>query len=238
VPWPLAWFASTGTTIKGSQEGLALSGAHPGTVTTTAGLHPHNARDWTPRTLEQLRELAGEPKAAAIGECGLDFNRDFSPRPDQERCFAAQVELACELRKPLFLHERDAHERFLAILASHGKDLPAAVVHCFTGTGEALDAYLELGLYIGITGWVCDERRGLALRALLPRMPLSRLMLETDAPFLTPRDLRPAPRQGRNEPMNLSHIARSVAECRQLSVEELATATTRTACDFFGLALP
>jgi TatD DNase family protein len=201
-------------------------------------VHPHNARDWTPRTLEQLRTLAGAPEVVAIGECGLDFNRDFSPRPDQERCFAAQVELACELRKPLFLHQRDAHERFLAILASRGKDLPPAVVHCFTDTCETLDAYLELGLYIGITGWVCDERRGLGLRSLLPRIPLSRLMLETDAPFLTPRDLRPAPRQGRNEPMNLPHIAWTVAECCRLSVEELAGATTRTAGDFFALALP
>jgi TatD DNase family protein len=112
------------------------------------------------------------------------------------------------------------------------------VVHCFTGKGEQLDAYLELGLYIGITGWICDERRGLGLRSLVPRIPLTRLMLETDAPFLTPRDLRPAPRQGRNEPVNLPHIARSIAQCLRLSVEELATAATRTACAFFGLALP
>jgi TatD DNase family protein len=229
---------NTGTTIKGSQDGLTLARAHPGTVATTAGVHPHNARDWAPSTLEQLLDLASQPEVVAIGECGLDFNRDFSPRPDQERCFAAQVQLACELRKPLFLHERDAHERFLAILASHGKDLPPGVVHCFTGSGEALDAYLELGLYIGITGWVCDERRGLGLRSLVPRMLLSRLMLETDAPFLTPRDLRPAHRQGRNEPAYLPHVARAVAQCLQLSVEELASATTRTTCVFFGLTLP
>jgi TatD DNase family protein len=228
----------TGTTVKSSEEGLHLARTHPGVIKTTAGVHPHNARDFTSYTLEQLRALTGNPDVVALGESGLDFNRDFSPRPAQERCFAAQIELACELGLPLFLHERDAHDRFLDILAPYRSRLINAVVHCFTGSEEALDAYLDLDLHIGITGWICDERRGRHLRALVARIPLDRLMLETDAPFLTPRDLRPAPRNGRNEPAFLPHIARAVADCRGISFEELAAATTATASAFFGLAPP
>jgi TatD DNase family protein len=228
----------TGTTVRSSEEACALARAHPDTLAATAGVHPHNARDFTARTLEQLRELGRCPEVAAIGECGLDFNRDFSPRPDQERCFSAQIELAGELGKPLFLHERDAQERFLALLAPQRAHLKHAVVHCFTGSAEALDSYLELDLHIGITGWICDERRGRHLRSLVRRIPLARLMLETDAPFLTPRDLRPAPRAGRNEPAFLPHIARTVADCYGIAVEELAEATTATASAFFGRTSP
>src|SRR5262249_4358658 len=146
-------------------------------------------------------------RVRAVGECGLDFNRDFSPRPVQERWFAAQLALAAALDKPVFLHERDAHARFVAIL----KEAPPVrgVVHCFTGTRAELDVYLEMGLHIGITGWICDERRGAGLAALVRHVPLDRLLVETDAPFLVPRDLRPRP--AHNEPAFLPHIAQTVA---------------------------
>jgi TatD DNase family protein len=223
----------TGTSVKESQAAAQLARAYPQALSATVGVHPHNARHCTPQTLQALRELARQPEVVAIGECGLDYNRDFSPRPVQDRWFEAQVQLASELRLPLFLHERDAHACFVEILDAFGGALPRAVVHCFTGDGAALRAYLDMGLYIGITGWICDERRGHHLRELVRRIPLDRLMLETDAPFLTPRDMTPRPRDGRNEPAFLPHIARAVARCLGQPVEEVARATTATAQAFF-----
>src|ERR1051325_394249 len=165
----------TGTSVKSSREARQLAAPLPGTLYSTAGVHPHNARQCDDTTIKTLRELANEPEVMAIGECGLDFDRDFSPRPLQERWFAAQVALACELKMPLFLHERKAHRRFAEILNDYHGQYEAAVVHCFTGEGEELKAYLDMGLYIGITGWICDERRGLHLRELLRQVPLDRL---------------------------------------------------------------
>jgi TatD DNase family protein len=225
----------TGANLSSSQEALHLARQYPGLLYATAGAHPHHARECGPDTLAALRELAQSPEVVALGECGLDYNRDFSPRPVQDRWFEAQVQLACELRLPLFLHERDAPERFVAILAPYLANVPRAVIHCFTGDAEALDAYLALGLYVGITGWICDERRGQHLRSLVARVPLDRLMLETDAPYLTPRDLRPQPRHGRNEPAFLPHIAATVAECLGRPVEEVASRTTANARAFFGI---
>jgi len=229
----------TGTSLPHSREALALSRSHPEMLFSTAGVHPHEAVHCDPATLLELRGLAKDSEVVAVGECGLDFNRDFSPRPVQERAFAAQIELALEVRKPLFLHERDAHKSFLSILdryADSGRRLPVpVVVHCFTGDGKALDEYLMRGFHIGITGWICDERRGKELQQLVKRIPLDRLMLETDAPFLLPRDLREKPPAGRNEPATLPHIARAVARCFELPLEEIAAATTKTAASFFRL---
>src|SRR5699024_867619 len=160
--------------------------------------------------LARFRALAAHPEVVAIGETGLDFFRDFSPRPQQEAAFRAQLELAAELDMPVFLHQREAHARFLPILRDHLSALPAAVVHCFTGTDTELDAYLDAGCHIGITGWICDERRGHHLRDLVARVPAGRLMIETDAPYLLPRDLRPKPRSRRNDPMHLAHVAATV----------------------------
>jgi TatD DNase family protein len=225
----------TGTSVKSSLEAQALASRHPEILTSTAGVHPHNAKNCNNETLKALRDLAKQKEVVAIGECGLDFNRDFSPRPLQEQWFEAQVELACELRLPLFLHERDAHQRFFEILSKFRNQFEAAVVHCFTGSGEELDAYLELDLHIGITGWICDERRGLHLRDLVRRIPLDRLMLETDAPFLTPRNIQPKPKEGRNESAFLPYVLRSVATALGKSAEEVADATTKTARAFFQL---
>ncbi|MFT5680219.1 MAG: TatD DNase family protein [Myxococcota bacterium] len=226
----------TGTSLSASRAALALAKKHPGILTATAGVHPHDAKSFDAATLAALRELTAAPEVVAVGECGLDFNRDFSPRPAQERAFAEQLALACEVGLPVFLHERDAHDRFLAILAEHRDGLVGGVVHCFTGSSEALTAYLDLGMHIGITGWVCDERRGRALRGLVGRIPVDRLMLETDAPFLTPR-VTPSgvklPR--RNEPAFLPHVAEAIAECTGRSVGEITEQTTATARAFFAL---
>ena len=227
----------TGTSERGSEAAVALARRRPGYLYATVGVHPHNAKECDGGTLDRMRDLLARPEAVAVGECGLDYNRDFSPRPVQDRWFEAQVALACELGRPLFLHERDAHARLVEILRPSRERFPAAVVHCFTGTDEELDAYLAMDLHIGITGWICDERRGRHLRDLVGRIPLDRLMVETDAPFLLPRDLEPQPGGRRNEPCHLPHVVREVARCMGRDAGEVAEATTRTARRFFGLTI-
>ncbi|MGH8705500.1 MAG: TatD family hydrolase [Burkholderiales bacterium] len=224
----------TGTTLGESRAACALADAHPGVLWATAGIHPHHARECDAATIPALRELARHPRVVAIGECGLDFNRNFSPRPDQEKWFAAQLELGIELGKPLFLHSRDAHPRSAQILRSHR---PArAVAHCFTGGREELHACLDLGLYVGITGWICDERRGAHLIGLAREIPADRLLVETDSPYLLPRDMRPQPKARRNEPAFLPHILRAVARARGEPPESLAATTSDNARRLFGLA--
>jgi len=220
----------TGTTLEDSRKALDLSGSSD-FLFATAGIHPHHARECGPDTIPQLRALAKD--AVAIGECGLDFNRNYSPHPDQEKWFVAQAELGLELGKPLFLHSRDAHPRFAQILKS--LKIQDAVAHCFTGEREELKAYLDLGLYVGITGWICDERRGKHLLELVREIPRDRLLLETDAPYLTPRDLRPQPKARRNEPAFLPHILRAVARAVGRPPEEVAAETTRNANTLFRL---
>jgi TatD DNase family protein len=223
----------TGTSLRSSEEAARYAGLHPGKLYSTAGVHPHDAKHCNDSTLNRLMELAALPQVVAIGECGLDYNRDFSPRDVQRRWFAEQVRLAQELGMPLFLHEREASADFTAILKE--QQVQKAVVHCFTGTRQELTAYLEAGWHIGITGWICDERRGKHLRELVRLIPLDRLMLETDAPFLTPRDLKEKPAEGRNEPAFLPHILRTVAQCLGKPAEEVAHATTATAHAFFSI---
>jgi TatD DNase family protein len=221
----------TGTTVDESRSALEIASRFG--FYATAGVHPHHARDCTPATISELRSIASHPRVVAIGECGLDFNRNYSPRPDQEKWFVAQLELGIELGKPLFLHSRDAHPRFAGILEHH--KVKKAVAHCFTGGKEELRAYLDLGLYIGITGWICDERRGRHLLELVREIPRDRLLLETDSPYLTPRDLRPQPRGRRNEPAFLPHIAQTVARALGRPVAEVAAETSRNANTLFAI---
>jgi len=221
----------TGTAVDESMAAIHVAerfGFHA-----TVGVHPHHARDCGPQTIPALRELAANPRVVAIGECGLDFNRNYSPHPDQEKWFVAQLELGLSLNKPLFLHSRDAHPRFAEILRHH--KVKTAVAHCFTGEKQELHAYLDLGLYIGITGWICDERRGRHLIELVRDIPRERLLLETDSPYLTPRDLKPQPKARRNEPAFLPHIARAVARALGRPVEEVAAEAARNAHNLFGL---
>jgi TatD DNase family protein len=221
----------TGTSVEDSRHAADLAATHG--LYATAGVHPHHARDCSEQTIPALRELAQHPKIVAIGECGLDFNRNYSPHPDQEKWFVAQLELAAELGKPLFLHSRDAHPRFAEILRN--LRVGKAVAHCFTGEADELRAYLDLGLHIGITGWINDERRGLHLREVVKGIPANRLMIESDAPYLMPRDIKPAPKTRRNEPAYLPYVARAIASARGESPEAVAAASTATARKFFGL---
>jgi TatD DNase family protein len=223
----------TGTTVEESRAAARLAEAHPDMLYATAGVHPHHARECGAQTIRDLKEILAHPRAVAVGECGLDFNRNYSPHPDQEKWFVAQLELGIELRKPLFLHSRDAHPRFSELLKSHRP--PRAVAHCFTGGREELRAVLDLGLYVGITGWICDERRGKHLLELVKDIPPDRLLIETDAPYLTPRDLRPQPKARRNEPAFLPHIAQTVARALGRPAEEVAGQTARNARALFGL---
>jgi len=221
----------TGTTVEESRHAAAIADRFE--LYSTAGVHPHHAKECDATTVAALRELAKHRRVVAIGECGLDFNRNYSPHPDQEKWFVAQLELGIELGKPLFLHSRDAHPRFSDILKSHS--IERAVAHCFTGEKDELHAYLDLGLYIGITGWICDERRGRHLLELVREIPRERLLLETDSPYLAPRDMRPRPRARRNEPAFLPHVLGAVARASARPAEELAAETTRNARVFFGL---
>jgi len=226
----------TGTSLAGSRAAADLV-PQAGRVSlfATAGVHPHHAVEAIGDWRDRLRPLAGQARVVAIGECGLDFNRNYSPREDQIRCFRSQLELAAEVRRPVFLHERDAHDTFIGILREHRSSLTGAVVHCFTGTRNQLEAYLTLDLHIGITGWICDERRGRELVDLVPAIPGPRLMLETDAPYLLPRNMPSPPRDRRNEPAFLPFVLRAVAEARGEAPAATAAATTATARAFFGL---
>jgi len=225
----------TGSSRESSHDALDLCRRFPGRLFSTAGVHPHHARDWAEDDVSWMKDLAGAPEVVAIGECGLDFFRNFSSHEDQESAFRAQLEVGIETGLPVFLHQRDAHERFKPILAEYLPRLSRAVAHCFTGGREELDDYLDMGLYIGVTGWICDERRGAHLRELVDAIPTDRLLLETDAPYLLPRDLQPRPASRRNEPMHLRHVAETVAMCTGSSFEQLAKQTTANAIRFFGL---
>ena len=225
----------TGASEDGSRKAIELARQHPGVLFATAGVHPHHAADLTTAALPALAEMARAPEVVAVGECGLDYFRDFSPRDLQRRAFAWQLELAAATGKPVFLHQRDAHEDFVAILREHRAAIAGGVAHCFTAGEAERDAYLELGLAIGITGWICDERRGLHLREVVRKIPADRLMLETDAPYLLPRDLKPAPKSRRNEPHHLPHVARAVASARHESLESIARTATENTRRLFRL---
>ena len=225
----------TGADRASSRRAAELAALRPGTLFATAGVHPHHAADYGAECAREILALATLPAVVAIGECGLDYFRDLAPRPVQRAAFAAQLELAVDARKPVFLHQREAHEDFAAILDEFAPRLAGGVAHCFTAGRRELERYLALGLSIGITGWVCDDRRGAALREAVPVIPADRMMVETDAPYLLPRDLTPRPPSRRNEPAHLAHVARAVAALRGEPFAELAQSTTRNARRLFGL---
>jgi TatD DNase family protein len=225
----------TGTSLEGSRAAAELATGRAPMLYATAGVHPHEASQFTDATLAGLRALAAHPAVKSLGECGLDYHRNYSPRAAQLHAFEAQLELAAALHRPLFLHDRDAHADMLPLLKQYRDRVPAAVVHCFTGTREELHAYLDLDLHIGITGWICDERRGLHLRELVRDIPRERLMLETDSPYLLPRTIKPTPRSRRNEPAFLAYVLETVAASVGRAAQEVAQETTATARAFFEL---
>jgi TatD DNase family protein len=228
----------TGSDIAASAAALGFARDHPGCYA-TAGVHPHNAKNWDAAAEAALRELVSEsatPHAlAAVGECGLDYNRNFSQPEAQRKCFEDQLALAAEIGKPVFLHTRDAFGDFFAVLKQYRPSLPGAVVHCFTGGEAELEAYIFLDCYIGITGWICDERRGGHLIPLLKTVPADRLLLETDAPYLIPRNLpHSVKKSGRNEPRFLPHTAAFIAGILGKTYDQLAAETSANAARLFN----
>ena len=209
---------------------------------TTAGTHPHEASQWKNDDRDRLRCLLKETSISAIGECGLDFYRDISPSEKQIACFQEQVEIACTECIPLFVHDRDSESLTNQILKSQ-KALPPTVIHCFTGTEKELHEHLDLGCYIGITGWITDPARGQTLRRFISDIPLSKMLIETDAPFLVPKrsaleqkhlDLPPLFHSSRNEPSFLPLISAFLASELRVETTELLRQTTQNAIDFFG----
>ena len=225
----------TGTSVTASVRAMELSLAYPGILYATAGVHPHHAAELDAHSLDALGELLQSASVVAVGECGLDYCRNFSPREAQLRAFEALLELAAATRLPVFLHQRDAHDDMLRLLRRHRPRLAGGVAHCFTGDARQMAAYLDLDLYVGITGWVADERRGDALRQAVTSLRPDRLLLETDAPYLLPRDLKPQPKSRRNEPKFLPHIASRVARLMGRPVAEIAAASTANARKLFAL---
>lgn len=239
----------TGTSLEVSVECARLTEAlaSPSSrceLWSTAGIHPHDAekaQQTHPQWRGELAKLLAHPRVVAVGECGLDFERNYSPPEVQLEVFEAQLQLAVEHQYPLFLHERGAHDAFYQLLERYAPRLPqrddalAAVVHCFTGDHATLRRYLDLGCFIGVTGWVCDERRGQALQEAVSHLPLERVLIETDAPYLLPRTLRPKPKGGTNEPAFLPHIVEQLARYMGCDANTLAAHATANTLRLFSL---
>jgi TatD DNase family protein len=219
----------TGSSDDSNTRAAALAEDAQGMLFSTAGVHPHHASDYTEESDAIIRSLVSKDIVVAVGECGLDYFRNFSPRDAQLNAFRRQLDIARETQLPVFLHQRDAHDDFIDVLEPALPDLSRAVAHCFTGEHESLREYIALGLYIGITGWICDEHDIVSI------VPDDRLLIETDAPYLMPRTLAPKPKTRRNEPAYLPEVLRVVAEARGQSEEHVAQITTQNACRFFDL---
>ncbi|GGW79261.1 TatD family hydrolase [Alteromonas halophila] len=215
------------------QRARELHAQFPQQICYTLGVHPHHAKDVTEADFTRLRDMISLPGVVALGECGLDFNRNFSPQDTQIAVFKRQLSIAAETGKPVYLHERDAFDTQCACLKPVVSSLSGGIAHCFTQGQRQLDAYLEMGLYIGITGWVCDPKRGDALRQCIPSLPLDKLILETDAPYLFPKSLRP--RQRNNTPSCLPHIGEQVASLYDISPAQISASSYANTCRLFGM---
>lgn len=229
----------TGTSEKNSQESAKFAAHYPGVLYSTAGIHPHDAKHFDGQSIAQLKALLQLKEVVSVGECGLDFDRDFSPRDVQERCYKAQLELAIEVQKPLFLHERAAFNRFMAVTNDYLPQLPKAVVHCFTGSMAEAKTYLDNGFYLGFTGAISDSNRFSHLKEVLQYVPLDRLMIETDAPFMLPKNVPKNQltkyHERRNEPAFLPFVAGTIAQIKGVGLDVIAKHSTENAKDFFGI---
>ena len=226
----------TGTDIEHSQAAVELCRRFPAHLKSTAGVHPHHASEFNADTNTRISELCAEDCVVAVGECGLDYNRNYSKPEQQRTAFEQQLRLACDLELPVFLHQRDAHNEFAAMIAEVKDDLVGAVAHCFTGSVDEALAYVDMGMYIGVTGWICDERRGHDLQRAVRDIPVDRIMLETDAPYLLPRNLEIKPeRPRRNEPCYLPHICQVTARYMGMEASELARITVENTRRFFDI---
>lgn len=202
----------------------------------TAGIHPHHSDEWNQNSSDFIKKFIQDEYCVATGEMGLDFFRNFVDKEIQIATFRAQLDLAIEEQKPIFIHERDASETMLKELKNRAGDLPKnIVIHCFTGNRMALEAYLEAGFYIGITGWICDPVRGAHLLDLVKIIPQDKIMIETDAPYLLPKTIKPKPKSRRNEPKNLGFVAQKISDVLEVDTQDFIDKTSANAIAFFGL---
>ncbi len=225
----------TGSCDDSNLKASHLAAKNPGFLYSTAGVHPHYASSFNDGSIGIIKKLSKEKSIVAIGECGLDYYRNLSPREIQIKVFTQQLTIAKESCLPVFLHQRNAHEDFVKILKPYINNLKKVVVHCFTGNADELHEYIDMGFYIGITGWICDERRGTHLQNIIHAIPDKKILIETDAPYLLPRTINPKPKSRRNEPMHLPEVAKVVAKARNQSLEEITKITTENAMRFFDL---
>jgi TatD DNase family protein len=200
----------------------------------SAGIHPHHATEIMEINYDALLNKLKSINPNAIGETGLDYFRNISPPDIQKKSFGMHIEIAKELSLPLYLHQRDAHSDFIRIIKENISNFPKFVVHCFTGTQAELDEYLELGAYIGLTGWICDAKRNIDLRKSIKNIPIEKMMIETDSPYLIPKNLMVKPKKNVNEPKYLPHIANEICELTGYDLEELKLATSNNAIEFFS----
>ena len=228
----------TSSNVSDTHTALKIIDLYPNLFYTTVGFHPHNAKDFSSVALEEINDLLskdnGIDRIDAIGECGLDFYREYSTKEQQKYCFIEQLKLASTLSKPIFLHERLAHKDFVDILKSYIDSIQNSVVHCFTGTKEELKVYLDMGCYIGITGWISDLNRGKHLHNLIKYIPEDRLMIETDSPYLIPQNI-PFEHNGINEPSFLKFVAQSISECLNKDINVIKELTNKNTKRFFSI---
>lgn len=229
----------TGTSVRNSQESAKIAATYPDVLYATAGIHPHDAKSFDGQSIAQLKKLLQMKHVVSVGECGLDFDRDFSPRDKQEQCYKAQLELAIAVQKPLFLHERAAFSRFIAVTNEYLPQLPKAVVHCFTGSLQEAKTYLDKGFYLGFTGAISDVNRFAHLKEVVQYVPLDRLMIETDAPFMLPKNVPKREltkyHERRNEPAFLPYVAGTIAQYKNTTLDVVAHQSTENAKVFFGI---
>ncbi|MAD92088.1 MAG: hydrolase TatD [Gammaproteobacteria bacterium] len=225
----------TGSCDESNIRASMLSEGNSGILYSTAGVHPHHASDYSSASDKIIRNLITKKHVVAVGECGLDYYRNLSSREDQIKTFTQQIDIAKDYDSPIFLHQREAHYDFINILRPSLPKLKKAVVHCFTGSAKELHDYINMGLYIGITGWICDERRGNHLKKIISVIPDNKLFIETDSPYLLPRTMDSKPKNRRNEPMYLLEVAKAVAEARGQSIRKIIEVTTENAIRFFQL---
>jgi TatD DNase family protein len=223
---------SIGTNKHTSAIAVSLAQSH-GEIYGSVGVHPHDVKNCNEAILQDLVDLAPNKEVRAWGEIGLDFNRMYSPRADQEKWFRKQLEIAGQLDLPMIFHERDSNGRFLEMLKNHSGPNIKGVVHCFSGTPEELRHYLDLGLHIGITGILTMKSRGAQLREMVRQIPAKRLLVETDAPYLTPSPERN--RHKRNEPAFVKSVLLKLAEVRKADPEELAQVVWENTCRLYNL---
>lgn len=236
----------TGLKLAGSKSAVIMSKTRPNILYAAVGVHPHFVKDdWNDKTMEQLEELVKQPEVVAVGECGLDFNRNYSPEELQLSTFKKQVQLAVRHQKALIVHERDSHQGILDVLKDFESTLPPVVIHCFTGTAEQIKTYVGKGFYIGVTGFVCKEKHGAALRAAIKdgTLPLKNIVVQTNAPYMTPNtpreEIDPVSKSllehcfVDNEPCTLSIIVRCIARCLSKEPKAVADQCTENAMNVF-----